>query len=63
MKAPFGWTVISRTNSPKGFFVYKRDVPADEKHFAADLAPFTHSTKKEAEAAGVAGNVAYRGRA
>lgn len=59
-----GWTVV-RTNSVNGreakcgFKVYKRDCPADEAHFAADLAPFTHKSKKLAREAGKAGHFAY----
>lgn len=55
--APFGWTVI-RTES--GFRVYKRDIPATAEHFAADLAPFTHPTRKAALEAGRRGHYAYR---
>jgi len=61
----FGWTVIAKgggqTDSSKDrIYVYKRDVPADEKHHAADLAPFTHSSKAKAVAAGKRGEYAYK---
>jgi hypothetical protein len=58
--APFGWTVIRRDSAACGFFVYKRDCPADAAHHAADLAPFTHPTKAAAIAQGKLGNVAYK---
>jgi hypothetical protein len=67
MKAPFGWTVIRRPNlfKPKGcvFLVYKRDCPADARHLAADLAPFTHTSKAKAIAAGERGEYAYKQKA
>jgi hypothetical protein len=60
-KASFGWTVVHKPGTPKGaFHVYKRDCPADEKHHAADLAPFTHSSEAKAREAGKAGNYAYK---
>jgi hypothetical protein len=46
-KAPFGWTALVK--SPTDVRVYKRDCPADAKHFAEDLAPYTRPTRKEAE--------------
>ena len=52
MKASFGWTVIRSSVRACGFLVYRRDCPADAEHFAADLAPFTFQTKKQAEEAG-----------
>ena len=58
--APFGWTVIHCTSARPGFFVYKRDCPADAQHYAADLAPFTFPTKAEATRQGAAGNCAYK---
>jgi hypothetical protein len=58
---PFGWTVIRRDNVPCGFFVYKRDCPADAAHHAADLAPFTHTTRQLAVQAGERGEFAYKG--
>lgn len=61
-KADFGWTVIARSYTEKGFHVYKRDCPADAAHLAADLAPFTHPTKAEAVAAGERGEYAYKGK-
>lgn len=60
MKAQFGWTVIRRDDAPGGFHVYKRKSPADEAHYAADLAPFTFSTRKEANEQGKLGNFAYK---
>src|SRR5580692_171125 len=59
MSAPFGWTVIRRDSAPCGFITYKRDCPADTEHFAADLAPFTHKTRVEAQEAGKRGQFAY----
>jgi hypothetical protein len=60
-KAKFGWTVVRNTDASKRpFKVYERDCPADEKHFAADLAPFTHPTKTAAIAAGDRGEYAYK---
>lgn len=65
----FGWTVVRNpqhtlngklTTGRLPFYVYKRDVPTDEKHFAADLAPFTHPSQKKAREAGKAGNYAYK---
>jgi hypothetical protein len=56
----FGYTVIRRDSAKCGFFVYKRTTPADAAHFAADLAPFTHPTKRAAIQAGKAGNFAYK---
>ena len=56
-QAPFGWTVIRRDSEPRGFFVYKREVPG---HYAADLAPFTFSTYAEAVASGLRGEFAYK---
>jgi hypothetical protein len=56
----FGWTVIRRDSEQCGFYVYKRHCPADEEHFAADLAPFTHNTRGEAIAQGKLGNYAYK---
>jgi hypothetical protein len=53
-KAPYGWTVVARGGDRK-VIVYKRDCPATAAHFAADLAPFTHDTKREAVAAGKRG--------
>lgn len=60
MHAPFGWTVIRRDTAPCGFHVYKRGCPADKEHFAADLAPFTHTTRKLAVQAGERGEFAYQ---
>ena len=62
MKAQFGWTVIlaPKTMFPNGFYVYKRDCPADAEHYAADLAAFTFPTKAEARKQGKAGNYAYK---
>jgi hypothetical protein len=60
MHAPFGWTVIRRDSSPCGFITYKRDCPADQAHYAADLAPFTHTTRQEAIEAGKRGEYAYK---
>lgn len=60
MKAPFGWTVIRRDSAPDGFYVYKRDCPADAKHYAEDLAKFTFETKAIAYAQGKLGNYAYK---
>lgn len=60
MKAPFGWTVVAKGGDSKKIFVYKRDCPADEKHHAADLAPFTHPTKAAAVEAGKRGEYAYK---
>lgn len=60
--APFGWTVIRKDSARCGFHVYKRTVPADHDHFAADLAPFTHKTRREAIAQGRLGNYAYKVR-
>lgn len=59
-KAEFGWTVIRRDEAPCGFHVYKRTSPADQAHFTADLAPFTHDTYKLAKEAGQRGEFAYR---
>jgi hypothetical protein len=63
-QAPFGWTVVRQANDPFGthrpFFVYKRDCPADAAHYAADLAPFTHSTYQLAVEAGKRGEYAYK---
>lgn len=56
-----GWTVV-RNNSHKArvpYKVYLRDCPADEAHFSADLAPFTHKSEKLAREAGKAGHFAY----
>lgn len=59
--APFGWTVVHKPGTPNGkFHVYKRDCPADAAHFAADLAAFTHSSKKAATEAGKRGEYAYK---
>ena len=69
--APYGWTVVRKhvlksraKDAPEveSFTVYKRDCPADEKHFAADLAAFTYPTRKDAVAAGERGEYAYRRR-
>lgn len=61
MKAKFGWTVVARGGDPKnGILVYKREVPADSVNGTADLAPFTHPTKKEAREAGERGEYAYK---
>ena len=63
MKAPFGWTVIrdpSDYHMTGMFVVYKRDCPADAAHHAADLAPFTHTTRALATAAGKRGEYAYK---
>lgn len=60
MKAPYGWTVVRKDSAKGGFHVYKRDCPATKEHFAADLAPFTHSTQGAATKAGEAGNYAYK---
>ena len=57
-KARFGWTVIRRDEAPCGFHVYKRTSPADEAHFTADLAPFTHTTARQAHQAGTI--ISYR---
>lgn len=60
--ALYGWTVVrSRVQhkTKRAFFVYKRDCPADAAHHAADLAPFTHTSKAKAVAAGKAGHFAY----
>lgn len=56
-----GWTVVRNNshNARKPYMVYKRDMPADEKHMTADLAPFTHPTKSRAILAGRAGHMAY----
>jgi len=64
-KAPWGWTVVAqgggRDNPAEdNIYVYKRDCPADAKHMAADLAPFTHATKTLAIAAGKRGEYAYK---
>ena len=72
-KVQFGWTVVrcpdhdKNSKSPTisyfpklGFAVYPRSTPADAKHFAADLAPFTHATKTLAIAAGKRGEYAYK---
>ncbi len=56
----FGWTVIAKGGDPKKIHVYKRDVPADAAHFAADLAPFTHPSEAKARAAGARGEYAYK---
>lgn len=61
--APFGWTVIRDMNAPREsgkFKVYKRDRPADEANYAADLAPFTHTSEAKARAAGKRGEFAYK---
>lgn len=57
-----GWTVVSCTDSRSrcGFLVYKRDVPADKAHYAADLAPFTHTSEEKARQAGRRGEFAYK---
>lgn len=63
MKAPFGWTVVRDMRAPVDsgrFKVYKRDCPADKEHFAADLAPFTHDTARQAREAGQRGEYAYK---
>ena len=60
MLAPFGWTVIARWTNRCGYHVYKRDCPADAAHYAADLAPFTHTTRKAAVEAGKRGEFAYK---
>jgi hypothetical protein len=59
-KVSFGYTVIRRDSAKCGFFIYKRSNPADEAHYAADLAPFTFATKAEAKASGESGVFAYR---
>jgi len=64
-QARFGWTVVARgggrfNSSEDEIYVYKRDCPADEAHHAADLAPFTHSSKAKAIAAGKRGEYAYK---
>lgn len=64
-RAPFGWTVVKNGIGEPGrphcpFKVYKRDCPATAEHFAADLAPFTHTSRRAARAAGKVGNYAYR---
>lgn len=61
--ASFGWTVIRDTSADVAsgkFKVYKRDVPADAAHHAADLAPFTHPSEMKARAAGKRGEFAYK---
>jgi len=63
--APFGWTVIalgggSHDVSQDRVITYKRDCPADKAHYAADLAPFTYPTRREAMAAGKGGHYAYK---
>ena len=60
MLAPFGWTVIRHNQERCGFCVYKRDCPATAEHFAADLAPFTHKTRRLAVEAGMRGEYAYK---
>jgi len=61
MNAPFGWTVIWKPGTPvDAFHVYKRDCPADAAHFSADLAPFTHASKRLAIEAGKRGEKAYK---
>jgi hypothetical protein len=65
MKALYGWTVIAKGGGREervedNIYVYKRDCPADAKHMAADLAPFTHATKALAIAAGKRGEYAYK---
>jgi hypothetical protein len=57
--APFGWTVCRKGGTDK-IIVYKRDTPADAEHFAADLAPFTFPTKREAVESGKQGHYAYK---
>lgn len=50
-QAPFGWTAIRHLNLDDGVWearVYKRDCPADDEHFAGDLAYTTRPTRKEA---------------
>ncbi len=59
VQAPFGWTV-ARKGGTDTIVVYKRDCPADKEHFAADLAPFTHTTRKLAVEAGKRGEYAYK---
>jgi phosphoglycerol transferase MdoB-like AlkP superfamily enzyme len=59
-KAPFGWTVVAKGGDPNKVVAYKRDCPADEAHHAADLAPFTFPTKKEAVTSGANGHYAYK---
>lgn len=65
----FGWTVVRNprstlngrpTTGTQPYYVYKRDVPADEKHHAADLTPHTYPSKAKAVAAGKLGNYAYK---
>lgn len=58
--APFGYTVIRCDSAKCGFFVYKRDVPADAAHHTTDLAPFTFPTKAQATTQGRLGNFAYK---
>ena len=62
MKAPFGWTVVRLMGSPdpSKFKVYKRSCPATAEHFAADLAQYTHPTKRLATEAGERGEFAYK---
>ncbi len=58
--APFGFTVIRRDSAKCGFYVYQRDAPPDSAHFAADLAPFTFPTARDAIDQGKLGNFAYK---
>jgi hypothetical protein len=62
-EAQWGWTVVRRPISPGDtcklpYRVYKRDCPATGA--AADLAPFTHPTRKAAIEAGKRGEYAYK---
>lgn len=66
--APYGYTVVKRHSGDKikgwyygrDYIVYPRDTPADEKHLAADLRPFTYDTQAKAIAAGRRGEYAYK---
>ncbi len=60
--APFGWTVVARGGDPNSIHVYKRDCPATAAYGTADLAPFTHTSKAKAVAAGKRGEYAYKRR-
>lgn len=60
MKAPYGWTTYWRNGKCR---FYKRDCPVTQEYFAADLAPYTFPTRREAQAHAQLGIGAYQWRA